>query len=446
MNEAKTFYRSPWLWVPTSYMAMGAVLNALTITSNFAFKNLEVSNALITALAGVLTIPYTIKFLWAPLLELYRTKKFWIILVQFGAGIMFILAGFALRLPSWLAWTFGVMMLCSMLGATQDVGSDGVYVTTLKPKQQAQFAGVQSMAWSIGPILATGVLVRASGMLHDRAGYDWTTTWLLVWSGTGLLMIVLALYHTKFLPTGGKSADTPKNFAEAMKGFGHAYRTFFQKKMIWRMLAVAFFYRFGIYLLEKVGNVFLIDGRDVGGLGLTNEQAGDVVGIYGFVAFIIGTALGGLLVAKTGLNRKMLLILCLCINIPNLTFVWLSQSLPQSYALIAFIVSVEKFGYGFGAVAHMLYMMQQIAPGPYKTAHYAFATGAMGLCNVTMALISGTLQTLVGYQWFFILVLIFAIPSLLAVWFAPFLHDTGSGDSGKDDKDEDHGAPAEAAA
>jgi PAT family beta-lactamase induction signal transducer AmpG len=377
-------------------------------------------------LASILTLPYVLKPLWAPVLELYRTKKFFVVLMQFGIAIGLALAGLALQLPSWLAACFGALMVCAFMGATMDIGSDGVYVTTLKARKQAQYAGIQSMAWTAGPLIATGALVPLAGVLHNRYGYTWELTWTYVFVAAGAFLALMGVWHGKFLPPGGKSADAPSNAAEAARAFGHAFKTFFQKPMIWRMLALAYFYRFGIYLLEKVGNIFLVASRDEGGLGLSNEAAGAIIGGWGSGAFLAASVLGGLFVAKVGLSRWSLLLLCALINVPNVTFFWLSYALPSpdAFWLITVIICIEKFGYGFGAVGHMLYMMQQIAPGPYKTAHYAFATGVMGLTNVSTGFVSGTIQEAAGYQLFFIIVLVCAIPGLIAASFAPFIHST----------------------
>ncbi len=424
MTAAGNRVSPPYLWVPTSYMAMGFVLSSVTLSTNFAFKNLGLPNGTITMLASVLTLPYVLKFLWAPLLELYRTKKFWVVSTQVGIAGGLALAGLALQLPAWLAFCFGALMLCSILGATQDVGADGVYVTTLNAKQQAGYAGIQSMAWTAGPLIATGALVPLAGWLHTSQGQTWNGAWMIVFIAAGIFLTVVALWHAFILPPGGRSADAPKNAADAMRTFGDAFKTFFEKKMVWRMLALAFFYRFGIYLLEKVGNVFLIADRAEGGLGLSNEAAGAIIGTWGSVAFLAASVLGGITLARFGLNRWMLLLFCALINVPNVTFFYLgmAQPDPSQFWLITAVIFIEKFGYGFGAVAHMYYMMRQIAPGPYKTAHYAFATGTMGLCNFSTGFVSGWLQELVGYNTFFLIVLVCAIPGLIAAWYAPFIH------------------------
>jgi PAT family beta-lactamase induction signal transducer AmpG len=233
------------------------------------------------------------------------------------------------------------------------------------------------------------------------------------------LLFLAGLYHSRFLPPGAKALDAPKSFGDAMGTFGHAFATFFQKKDVWLMMAFAFFYRSGYGLIDKMGPLFMIDDRAKGGLGLSNETLGTINGTFGNAAFILGSLLGGWFVSRISL-KKSLFILCLCLNVPNVTFLILSQTLPTSYGVIATIVTFEKFGWGVGCVGHMIYMMQQIAPGPYRTAHYTFATALMGACMMLTGAVSGYLESWTGYQWFFIIVLFAAAPSLLVTLFAPF--------------------------
>jgi len=210
-----------------------------------------------------------------------------------------------------------------------------------------------------------------------------------------------------------------------MTTFGDAFVTFFKKDGIWAMIAFAFLYRLGLGLLDKMGPAFIINSRAEGGLGLSNQALGDINGTFGTGAFIVGSLLGGLFVASRGLRQSRML-LVLALNIPNATFLYLSQSMTSNLYVITAIVTLEKLGWGFGAVGHMLYMMQQIAPGPYKTAHYTFATALMGLCMMTTGAVSGFIQEAVGYQTFFVIVLVAAIPSILATLFAPYPHADGT--------------------
>jgi PAT family beta-lactamase induction signal transducer AmpG len=417
------------LWVPSSYLAMGFVLCALTLSTTFVFKNLGVEKSTITMLAAILMLPYTFKFLWAPLLELYKTKKFFVVLMQLCAAVLMALAGLALKLPVWLAITFGAMMVCAFVGATIDIGTDGVYVTTLDDKQKARWAGIQSMAWTGGQLIALGALVWVAGKLHDDYGYTWQIAWMYVFLAAAAILGGLAAWHATFMPPGAKAKDAPKNMAEAMAGFAHAYKTFFQKKLIWRMLALAFFYRFSWYLIEKVNNIFLIADRAEGGLGLTNQAAGKISGVWGSASFLAASVVGGLVLARVGLSRKTLMFFVGSLVIPNVAFMFLARSQPDASdtLLIAAVYCVAMFTYGFGAVAHMYYMMKQISPGQYQTAHYAFATGTMGLCNFSAGFFSGKLADALGYPTFFTVVLFCAIPGLLAAWFAPFVHSMNDG-------------------
>jgi PAT family beta-lactamase induction signal transducer AmpG len=415
------------LWVPSSYLAMGFVLCSLTLSNTYVFKNLGLPNGTITMLAAILTLPYVFKFLWAPLLELYKTKKFFVVLMQLGAAACMALAGLALQLPAWLAISFGAMMICSFMGATIDIGTDGVYVTTLDDKQKARWAGIQSMAWTGGQLMAQGALVWLAGKLHDDYGYTWKIAWMYVFLAAACILAGLAAWHGAFMPPGTKAKDAPKSMGEAMAGFAHAYKTFFQKKLIWRMLALAFFYRFGWYLIEKVNNLFLVTEAAKGGLGLSNKAAAAISGGWGAASFLAASVVGGLVLAKIGLSRKTLMLYVGVLIIPNLAFLGLasSESAPGNFWLIAAVYCIAMFAYGFGAVAHMYYMMKQISPGPYQTAHYAFATGTMGLCNFLTGFFSGKIEEALGYQTFFTVVLFLTIPGLLAAWFAPFVHSMG---------------------
>ena len=426
--EPKAAYPNPFLWVPSSYLAMGLIYVTVGSVANVMFKNMGMDNIKAAFWSSLLGFPYTFKFLWAPLLELYRTKKFFVVLMQFcvAAGIAGV--AFCLELPggAWLAPVLALLAVSAILGATQDIGSDGVYVTTLPPKDMAKYTGFQSMCWNAGFLLAAGPMIHFSGVLHERTG-SWGASCMLIISA---LMLLAGFYHSRFLPPGAKAPDAPKSFGDAMGTFRHAFATFFEKKDIWRMMAFAFFYRTGFGLIDKMGPLFMIEDRAKGGLGLTNQMLGDINGTFGTGAFIVGSLLGGWFVSRKGL-KKSLLILCLCLNVPNVTFLILSQTLPSNYYMIAGIVTLEKLGWGIGCVGHMIYMMQQIAPGPYRTAHYTFATALMGACMMTTGAVSGYIQSWCGYQWFFIIVLIAAVPSILVTLLAPFHHPDSVGPEGE---------------
>ena len=433
MSHAKHAYKHPLLWVPTSYFTMGMVYITVVTASNILFKNLGMNNARSALYSSLLGFTFTFKPLWSPLLELFKSKKWWVVLMQVLLAAVFALMAPALRLQAWVVPVLGLLMVASLLGATQDIGTDGVYVTTLDSKDQAVFTGIQSASWNIGYLLVQGPLVMLVGRLAGErlmsadthpSPQAYAQAWSMIIGVLAVMAGVMAIWHRFMLPEGAKAKDAPKSFGDAMHTFGDAFLTFFQKKDIWMMLAFAFCFRAGYGMLDKIGPLFLLDPRSSGGLGLNNTMVGTLTGIVGLIAFILGSVLGGLFVARRGLKRS-LFFLALAMNVPNVTFLYLGMAQPTQIWLIGSVFFIEKICWGFGAVGLMIYMMQQMAPGPYRTAHYAFSTGlGLNLCMVVTGSLSGYLQTRVGYKVYFMLALVAAIPSILFTSLAPFNNST----------------------
>jgi MFS transporter, PAT family, beta-lactamase induction signal transducer AmpG len=409
----------PALWVPSLYFAMGTPMVTVSAVSAILYKNLGLSNAQIAFYTGSMYLPWVIKPLWSPIVEMFRTKKFFVLAMELVMAVSLGCVALALRLPDPVVWTLVFFWITGFASATQDIAADGVYISSMTHKEQALYVGVQGIFWNLGRVIASGLLVSFTGKLHEEMGFGWPQAWSVVMAIIAAIMGLSFLWHFKLLPTGGKAADAPPSVAAAAGLFTDAFSSFFQKKSIWMMIAVAYFYRFGEGLIEKIGPLFLLDTRSVGGLGLNNIELGSINGTYGTVAFIVGALLGGLFSARLGL-RSSLFVLVLALNVPHLTYLYLSQVRPESLAVITIAVTIEKLGYGFGSVGHMLYMMQQMAPGSYKTAHYALATGIMGLCMMSTGMVSGRLQEAVGYQTFFVIVVAASVIPLFFAWKAPF--------------------------
>jgi PAT family beta-lactamase induction signal transducer AmpG len=419
--------RSPLLWVPTGYFSMALGYTMLCSVTAIMFKNLGMDNGRAAAYSSMLILAYTIKPLFAPIVEMYRTKKFFVLCAQCLIGLGFFGAALAMSLPNYMAVLLPVFWAMSFIGATQDIASDGVYVTSLDTRAQSLYCGVQSLSWNLGPIVASGALVYLSGRLHTAVfhhdahtfGPEWLDAWQVIFAIVAAITLVLALWHARVMPDGARADHTPASLPDAGRILLDSFVTFFRKPGVWRMVAFAFRFRLSIGLLEKIGPFFMVDGAAKGGLGLSNEQLGIVYGTWGLAAVLLGSLLGGWFVARRGLRRTLFL-LCCAVNIPNVTFLIMSIWLPSSVWGIAAGVMIEKFFFGFGSVGFMIYLMQQLAPGKYATTHYAFGTGLMGLCGLVTGVVSGHLQQSLGYVHYFALVMVATIPSFLATWFAPF--------------------------
>jgi MFS transporter, PAT family, beta-lactamase induction signal transducer AmpG len=421
----------PIAWVPSAYLAEGIPFAMVIWVAGTLFKDLGHSDSEITLATASVGIAWSLKPFWAAFLDMYRTKKFFVLLME---GVLaLVLAGIALALP--MPNYFRIVVAClwvlAFASATQDICVDGVYITTLDKKRQAAWIGVQGMCWNVGRIFATAAVVGLAGSMKS-GGSDARSAWTVALGVAAAAMAGLALYHYFVLPTGSIT-QRPKDAGEVVSTFWASVRAFFQKKSIWGMLLFVFLYRTGEGFLLIEAPLFMQAPLSHGGLGLALEQKALVDGTVSTIVSIIAGLLGGAFVSRYGLKRS-LLFLAFCLNIPHLCYVILSQAVRPDSPLplwqIYMLVSVEKFGYSFGFVGNMLYMMQQIAPGKYKMTHYAFATALMNLVLVPTQMVSGPLADWMGYRSFFVFVLVASIPSILAAWKAPFPNPTDQDEEG----------------
>jgi len=394
------------------------------VVAAIIYKNLGVSNEDIALYTSQMYLPWVLKPLWAPLLETYRSKRFWVIGMEFAMAAALGLVALCLPLADFFRLSLAFFWIVGFASATQDTCADGVFMTTVSKTDQARYSGLQGMCWNLGAVIASGLLVSLTGWLHNHMGLSWVQCWVIVVALAAAAMALFGLYHLRVLPPGWPSHLHGQGLAGGLKATAEAWVTFFQKPQIWMMLAVIFFYRFGEGFIEKFGPLFLLDGAAAGGLGLDNEALGHINGTVGTLSFIAGAFLGGFFVARRTLPRSFFT-LALVLNIPHLTYFYLAQTLPADTATIAVVVALEKFGFGMGSVGHMLYMMQQIAPGPFRMAHYAMATGVMALTKWGTGSVSGLLWNAVGHHYssFFGWVLVFSVPPVLLAWLAPFPQD-----------------------
>jgi PAT family beta-lactamase induction signal transducer AmpG len=413
-------------WVPTAYLAEGIPFAMVIWVAGTMFKDLGRSDAEITMGTASIGIVWSLKPLWAPLLDMARTKRFWVLATELAMALLLAACAAAVREPGAFRSILGLLWLVAFASATQDICVDGVYVTALDPKAQARWIGVQGMSWNAGRIFATAAVVRIAGTARD-AGCDAGTAWSRALGAAALAMGALAAYHAFTLPDGAPPAR-PSGIADAAASFADAVRTFFDKPSIGGMLAFVFLYRIGEGFLLVEAPLFMQSPVSAGGLGLSLAQKAAVDGTASTLVSIAGGLLGGAVVSRVGL-RRTLLPLAVCLNVPHLCYVALSQATahghPPSLATIYALVSLEKLGYSFGFVGNMLYMMQQLAPGKHPMTHYAFATALMNLVLVPTQMASGPLAERLGYPGFFLFVLAASVPSLVAAARAPFPHGDG---------------------
>lgn len=429
-------HRSPITWIPTAYFAMGMPFVVLNMVTVLMFKGMGVDDKLITFWTSLILLPWTLKPLWSPFLSLWKTKKFFVIATQLISGITFGLVAVALQLPHFFSISIALLAVIAFSGATHDIACDGVYMGELSTSDQAKYIGWQGAFYNIAKIFATGGLVYLAGWLIEYYGSQQGNSafvanrdaWMMIMALLGGVMVLLGVYHIFMLPSSEKSHSAAgRTFKDIMNELATVLSDFFRKRHIVYYICFILLYRFAEGFVMKIVPLFLKADRAMGGLGLTEKEIGLYYGTYGAAAFVLGSLLAGYYISAKGL-QKTLFTLCCIFNLPFLVYALLAFFQPESGLLICSGIVFEYFGYGFGFVGLTLFMMQQIAPGKYQMAHYAFASGIMNLGVMIPGMMSGwvceTLGDLFnrpgGYEPFFIFVLIATIPAFIITWFVPF--------------------------
>ena len=410
MDHAPSRPRSPWSWIPTLYFSQGIPYVVVMTLSVVMYKNLKISNTEIALYTSWLYLPWVIKPLWSPVVEMFRTKRFWIVSLQFLIGVAFALVALTLPAPGFFRATLAVFWLLAFSSATHDIAADGFYMLAQPAHQQAAFVGVRSTFFRLAMIGGQGGLVYLAGSLEKSTG-DVAYAWTLVFVLLAAIFLVVGVYHFFALPkpTVDHATGRAQDF---VADFFAVFAAFFRKPGIAAILTFLLFYRFSEAQLLKLVTPFLLDGRELGGLGLSTQQVGITYGTVGVIALTLGGLLGGWVISRVGLKRMLWPMICI-MNLPNLVFVFFAFVQPTNLWVIGGGLAVEQFGYGFGFTAYLLYMIM-VAEGEHKTAHYALCTGFMALGMMLPGMPAGWLQDQMGYPNFFIWVCVATLPSFAA--------------------------------
>ena len=404
--------RSAWWWVPTLYFGQGVPYVVVMTLSVVMYKNLGISNTDIALYTSWLYLPWVVKPLWSPLVDMLRTKRFWIVTLQLAIGAGFALVALTLPMPHFFQMTLAMLWLLAFSSATHDIAADGFYMLALEEHRQAAFVGVRSTFYRVATLAAQGGLVYVAGTLAETSG-NVTLAWSVVFGILAAMFFALFVYHRFVLPV--PPGDRPSmQEADALRGFVAVFVSFFRREGIGVILAFLLLFRFGEAQALKLVAPFLLDPAAKGGLGLTTAQVGLVYGTTGTIALTLGGLLGGYAISRHGLKRWLWPML-ISIHLPNLAFVYLAYAMPQDLYLITAAIAVEQFGYGFGFAAYLLFMIlvaSRHEGGRHKTAHYAICTGFMALGMMVPGMASGWIQEQLGYAHFFIWVCIATLPSL----------------------------------
>ena len=405
---------SAWSWIPSLYFAQGIPYVAVMVISLVMYKRMGMSNTDVALYTSWLNLPWVIKPLWSPFVDLLRTKRWWITSMQLliGAG----LAGIAFCIPTdhFFQSTLALFWLVAFSSATHDIAADGFYMIGLDTHQQALFVGIRSTFYRIATIAGQGLLIMLAGYLESKTGnisYAWMLTFFVM---SGLFLAVW-VYHCFILPRPEKDMPSTVSANHLAKEFLQTFTSFFQKKQIGIALLFMLLYRLPEAQLAKMSIPFLIDPISEGGLGLTTEEVGFSQGTIGIIGLTLGGIWGGMAVARNGLT-KWLWPMVWSISLPDIVYVYLSYAQPDNLFIINSCIFIEQLGYGFGFTAYMLYLIY-FSQGKQQTAHYAICTAFMALGMMLPGMAAGWLQEILGYQHFFIWIMLCCLATFIVSFF-----------------------------
>ncbi len=408
--------KTPWWWVPTLYFAEGIpyfIVNNISVTM---FTKMGVPNGEMALFTSLLYLPWTLKPLWSPIVDIFKTKRWWILTMQILMSLAFILLTFSIPKPdpeliaasqtpiSMFTFTLILFVLTAFASATHDIAADGFYMIALDHGQQSFFVGIRSTFYRLSSIFGQGVLVVIAGVLEEKTG-NIPMAWTLTMAVTAVMFTAITLYHTFSIPKPADDKTVAASGGETLGGeFVHAFVTFFKKPGALIAIVFMLLYRLPEAFLLKMVNPFLLSSAANGGLALSTSTVGIVYGTIGVLALTIGGIIGGMAASKWGL-KKSLWPMAACMTLPCLTFVYLSMAMPHNLVIISTCVAIEQFGYGFGFTAYMLFMMY-FSEGEFKTSHYAICTAFMALSMMIPGAFAGYLQEMMGYEAFFWMVIV----------------------------------------
>ena len=409
MNTATR--RSPWAWIPTLYFAQGLPYVAVMTISVIMYKRLGISNTDIALYTGWLYLPWVIKPFWSPFIDIFKTKRWWTLTMQWI--IAFAFAAIALAIPTSMFFrlTLAIFWLVGFTSATHDIAADGFYMLALSEHEQSLYVGIRSTFYRIATVVGQGLLVVVAGLMETHTG-SIPFAWAVAFGILSAFFLLIAAYHSWVLPhpASDRSDSTITSAADVAREFFATFRTFFTKPQIWTAIAFMLLYRLPEAQLVKLISPFLLDTVSAGGLGLSTSQVGIVYGTVGIIGLTVGGIIGGIVAAHGGL-RKWLWPMAWSMSLTCLTFVYLSYASAPSLLTVNICVFIEQFGYGFGFTAYTLFLIY-FSEGEFKTAHYSICTGFMALGMMLPGMAAGWLQETIGYRYFFIWTMICCIATI----------------------------------
>ena len=410
--------RNPWAWVPTLYFAEGLPYVAVMTVAVVMYKKLGLTNTQIALYTSWLYLPWVIKPLWSPFIDLIKTKRWWINAMQTLIAAAFASVAFFIPTTHFVQITLAFFWLLAFASATHDIAADGFYMHGLDEQHQSLFVGIRNTFYRVAMIFGQGVLVMIAGVIEQgklfpRLEGNIALSWSIVFYLLAGIFVALTIYHRFILPRPASDAvRSDINARTIWRNIGVTFASFFKKPHMGLMLFFLLTYRLGESQLVKIAQPFMLDTTEAGGLALSTAAVGGIYGTLGVVALLLGGILSGIVISRSGFKR-WIIPMALAINVPDLLYVLMAAIKVSSVPLVASCVALEQFGYGFGFTAYTMYLIY-IAKGEHKTAHYAIGTAFMAAGMMFPGMVAGWISDHIGYTMFFVWACLCTIPGIIA--------------------------------
>lgn len=425
--------KSPWAFVPPLYFVQGLPYALVETATTTFFAAMQVPVASIGHWSSTVILPWSLKPLWSPVVDMVSTKRSWTVLMQMlvAAGLAFL--AFAMTQSHVVLWCVAASATIALGSATHDVACDGWYLLALDDKDQARFVGVRSTAYRLARIFVTGGIVYLAGAFQDARegpgesadasvlalGLGASQAWALAFSCAAIVYACFVAWCAYALPR--PAADTPareRPETVSKAPFLQALSSYFAKPKIGAIIAFIVLYRFGESMLTRMASTFLKKPVVEGGLAFSEKDIGLLSGTIGVIALIVGGLLGGFVIARFGIKRSIWPMV-IAMHAPNVLYAWAAFEHPGKLAVGA-VIAIEQLGYGFGFAAYMVLLMVFSRGGRFATTHYAISTGFMAISAQLAGFVSGDIVEAAGFGWFFVIVVLCSIPGMLTLFFVPY--------------------------
>jgi PAT family beta-lactamase induction signal transducer AmpG len=425
--------KKPGVWVFSTYLAEGLPYAIIRILSSVFFTDIGLKERYIGYL-NFLGIPWNLKFLWAPFLDIIGKKRTWMIAVQAGICLLIIGVSYCCFIATHqtdagviLAIIGGTFIVLAFLSATNDIAIDGYYMEGLTdPKEQAAYTGFRVFAYRLAVILVrSGFVALAAFVAASLGGADKYRPWGYAFGAAAVTMLLVTLFHVWQLPRFEK--DRPpavRSFSGITRDFGRAFSTYFEQEKVALVIIFIITYKIGDEILFSMGTPFLM--RE---LGVTKAQLSWVGGILGALGAIAGTSIGGIWIKKKGL-KKAIWPLTILMNFNIWAYVWLAWSLPSAsttfgLTVIAAVHCYEQMAAGLGNAVLIVFILRTCKP-EFKASHYAVGSAIMSLFSTFFGGFGGIFVEHMGYLNMFLMSFGASIPAMLLMFWVPIRDEVES--------------------